>query len=67
VIGSSAPTDPAAPTPAAKTTAKALPGDWDVPESFRRARTAISGVTKDFEALRQRARSLVKSSEPRVK
>ena len=67
VIGSSAPTDPAAPAPAAKTTAKALPADWDVSESFRRARTAISGVTKDLEALRLRARSLVKPSEHRVK
>ncbi len=67
VIGSSAPTDQAAPPPAAQTTAKAVPAEWDIPESFRRARTAISGVTKDFEALHRRARSLVKTSEPPAK
>lgn len=36
--------------------------DSDVTESFRRARTAIEGVTKDFADLRRRARTLVKGS-----
>ena len=34
----------------------------DVTESFRRARTAIEGVTKDFVDLRRRARTLVKGA-----
>ena len=36
--------------------------DSDVTESFRRARTAIEGVTKDFVDLRRRARTLVKGA-----
>jgi hypothetical protein len=36
--------------------------DSDVTESFRRARTAIEGVTKDFVDLRRRARKLVKGA-----
>lgn len=36
--------------------------DADVTESFRRARTAIEGVTKDFVDLRRRARTLVKGA-----
>jgi hypothetical protein len=45
---------------------KSRPGlqapDSDVTESFRRARTAIEGVTKDFVDLRRRARTLVKGA-----
>jgi hypothetical protein len=36
--------------------------DSDVTEGFRRARTAIEGVTKDLVDLRRRARTLVKGS-----
>ena len=36
--------------------------DSDVTESFRRARTAIEGVTKDFVDLRRRAPTLVKGA-----
>jgi hypothetical protein len=36
--------------------------DSDVTDSFRRARTAIEGVTKDFVDLRRRARTLVKGA-----
>jgi hypothetical protein len=42
---------------------KKLPAEWDVSDSFRRARTAISEVTRDFEALRRRASTLVKPGE----
>jgi hypothetical protein len=67
VIKSRVSTDQAVPPPGAKASAKSLPAEWDVSESFRLARTAITGVTKDFEALRRRARSLVKSAERPVK
>ena len=36
--------------------------DSEMTESFRRARTAIEGVTKDFVDLRRRARTLVKGA-----
>jgi hypothetical protein len=42
---------------------KKLPAEWDVSDSFRRARTAISEVTRDLEALKRRASSLVKPGE----
>jgi hypothetical protein len=75
VIKSRASTEQAAPPPGAKATAKPVSADWDVSESFRRARTALSEVSKDLEALRRRARSLapsgaapgVKSAERAVK
>jgi hypothetical protein len=44
-----------------------LRAESDVSESFRRARTAISEVTRDLEALRRRARSLVKPPARPVK
>jgi hypothetical protein len=39
--------------------------DGDVAEGFRRARGALSEVTRDIQQLRGRAGSLVKKTKPR--
>jgi hypothetical protein len=67
-IRSRAPSDqPAVPETSPPRGKKGLPAEWDLSESFRHARTAISEVTRDFEALRRRARTLVKSAQRPVK
>ena len=67
-IRSQAPSDqPAVPETSPSRGKKGLPAEWDVSDNFRRARTAISEVTRDFEALRRRARTLVKSAQRPVK
>jgi hypothetical protein len=56
-------TDDAAPAPGATPPPeKRVATEWDMSESFRRARSAISGVTRDLETLHRHARTLVKRS-----